>query len=1086
MPIRINLKELFPADAQEISIDKINFNFNKLLELGIGEQGLRGFLGNQGSAGPGGIQGPTGTRGTIWFVGSGNPTLVDDPNSPEDLLPGDLYLDAASFSVWQWDGTSWNFLFNLTAIINNYLAASPSPFTRGLGIGSPNDDRFILFNQRSDNITDVTLGGVGGNIANNDILFLNNFDEDTMAALIPPGFTYGPAETPVLSQIDTETLYNSLFSIYVDHRFSTIGRYHLELGDLYADTSPNPNPILTTVYENYKMRYVRVIPPSGVYADHYNIAQFSLDIPDGAGANSRDFSGVFEFTTPNYNTVGINESAQVYIGSKYGLDEIITTAGSNLADGILFYSGNGGITGANIGLAKNYEIANLPPETGYVLNGPATQSYFMLTPAAGLAGIYLNDSVLQNSGNIIQLATTEPRLVDVEGAAQYSPTSFLGHMGIARDGNMIYTVSGHLAPTDLKKDQGYFNKFTIENPNNPISEDSLKHFGQTYNANISPASCADSYSVEGRPIGAGAADIAIAGKYMYIVHSQNFTKTPNATASSNQWYRTYFQICELDDYYETSPRRIARIGYGAGDDYPELNSAYRVQIVANHAVVASNALDWIPSTTFTLQSLGGVATINIADPDNLSISDSAVPLLFESVGGIPYVDNAILDMDIVDDKVITLTWQQNAAGSAPVTDYQVRVDVFSLNSNSGDIAWSGLGQANVASDIKLNFAAYNAKSKHGAIVANKKYIYAGYEDTVTIFDLAWPTSAGGIYTPLDPCRNVYGKITDLVLSAGNGITVNIYDMEQLGNSLYVLAVDSTGTTSYVFKVDVSGGLDTTTDTWSAGSPPTQVYCTDLGLLASRFLVVGKHIYAALHSDDPNKKQSLLAIDFDGIYTGGAHIESLRADQLDVTQTANIGGALNVSGSLEVGGSVFANGRFAGQGATPIGMVTPFAGATAPAGWLFCDGALKSRTTYRELFDVISNVYGFTTVNNFRVPNLKQSIPVGYDSANSPFDNIGHTAGSVDHQLTSTESGLVAHTHTTVAHTHASASGSSFVSAANSGNYLQGSVGSSDVSDNDTIANATVTVNAVGAASALDAHNNMQPYIVMNYIIYAGV
>ena len=61
-----------------------------------------------------------------------------------------------------------------------------------------------------------------------------------------------------------------------------------------------------------------------------------------------------------------------------------------------------------------------------------------------------------------------------------------------------------------------------------------------------------------------------------------------------------------------------------------------------------------------------------------------------------------------------------------------------------------------------------------------------------------------------------------------------------------------------------------------------------------------------------------------------------------------------------------------------------------------------------------------------------------------------------------------------------------MSAANSGNYLQGSVGSSDVSDNDTIANATVTVNAVGAASALDAHNNMQPYIVMNYIIYAGV
>ena len=41
MPIRINLKELFPADSQEITVDKLNFNFNKLLELAIGEQGLR-------------------------------------------------------------------------------------------------------------------------------------------------------------------------------------------------------------------------------------------------------------------------------------------------------------------------------------------------------------------------------------------------------------------------------------------------------------------------------------------------------------------------------------------------------------------------------------------------------------------------------------------------------------------------------------------------------------------------------------------------------------------------------------------------------------------------------------------------------------------------------------------------------------------------------------------------------------------------------------------------------------------------------------------------------------------------------------
>ena len=51
MPIRINLKELFSADDQAITVDKINFNFNKLLDLGIGDQGKRGFSGIEGAAG---------------------------------------------------------------------------------------------------------------------------------------------------------------------------------------------------------------------------------------------------------------------------------------------------------------------------------------------------------------------------------------------------------------------------------------------------------------------------------------------------------------------------------------------------------------------------------------------------------------------------------------------------------------------------------------------------------------------------------------------------------------------------------------------------------------------------------------------------------------------------------------------------------------------------------------------------------------------------------------------------------------------------------------------------------------------------
>ena len=75
MGVIINLKEIFAADGQEIFTDKINFNFNKLLELGIGEQGDQGIQGPVGAAGPPGIQGNDGQRGNRWFIVLETPIL---------------------------------------------------------------------------------------------------------------------------------------------------------------------------------------------------------------------------------------------------------------------------------------------------------------------------------------------------------------------------------------------------------------------------------------------------------------------------------------------------------------------------------------------------------------------------------------------------------------------------------------------------------------------------------------------------------------------------------------------------------------------------------------------------------------------------------------------------------------------------------------------------------------------------------------------------------------------------------------------------------------------------------------------------
>lgn len=58
-----------------------------------------------------------------------------------------------------------------------------------------------------------------------------------------------------------------------------------------------------------------------------------------------------------------------------------------------------------------------------------------------------------------------------------------------------------------------------------------------------------------------------------------------------------------------------------------------------------------------------------------------------------------------------------------------------------------------------------------------------------------------------------------------------------------------------------------------------------------------------------------------------------------------------------------------------GIVLPFAGSTAPSGWLRCDGAAVSRTTYAKLFAVIGTTYGAGDGSTtFNLPNLQDRIP----------------------------------------------------------------------------------------------------------------
>jgi microcystin-dependent protein len=166
---------------------------------------------------------------------------------------------------------------------------------------------------------------------------------------------------------------------------------------------------------------------------------------------------------------------------------------------------------------------------------------------------------------------------------------------------------------------------------------------------------------------------------------------------------------------------------------------------------------------------------------------------------------------------------------------------------------------------------------------------------------------------------------------------------------------------------------------------------------------------------------------------------------------DVAGDVNVTGSFLVNGSVVA--------ATPAGAVMQFAGTNAPSGYLLCQGQAVSRTTYAALFAVVSTTYGVGNGSStFNVPNLVGRIPVGYDSTQAEFNAMGETGGAKTHTLTTNE--MPRHAHTELYETADQASCIN-----GSGYYTRG--------------NATTMTGSTGGGAA---HNNLQPYIVLNYII----
>jgi microcystin-dependent protein len=181
--------------------------------------------------------------------------------------------------------------------------------------------------------------------------------------------------------------------------------------------------------------------------------------------------------------------------------------------------------------------------------------------------------------------------------------------------------------------------------------------------------------------------------------------------------------------------------------------------------------------------------------------------------------------------------------------------------------------------------------------------------------------------------------------------------------------------------------------------------------------------------------------------------------------------------------------------TPTGSLTPYAGSSAPTGWLFCYGQAVSRVTYVDLFTAIGTTYGSGDGSTtFNLPDLRGRVIAGKDdmggaSANRLTDQsgglngdtLGDSGGSETHTLTTAQ--MPTHTHTVNSVTVYGIQGTGSNGTSASGLSYTTPTNVETITETGTTQGlSTPHTASLANTGSGSAHNIVQPTFILNYII----